>query len=73
MTDPISITKKYFGFDSFRAPQGDVIRHVLAGGHALVIMPTGAGKSLCYQVPALTLAARKRSGFFIGAEKGIPK
>jgi len=56
MSDPITITKHYFGFDSFRSPQGEVIDHVLSGCHALVIMPTGSGKSLCYQVPALTLA-----------------
>jgi ATP-dependent DNA helicase RecQ len=59
MTDPIAICKRYFGFDSFRPPQGEVIDHVLSGRHALVIMPTGAGKSLCYQVPALTLADRR--------------
>jgi ATP-dependent DNA helicase RecQ len=60
MTDPITICKRYFGFDSFRPPQAEVIDRVLSGGHALVIMPTGGGKSLCYQVPALTLAARMR-------------
>ncbi len=60
MTDPIAICKKTFGFDSFRSPQGEVIDHVLSGQHALLIMPTGGGKSLCYQVPALTLAERNR-------------
>jgi len=60
MTDPKTIAKRYFGFDSFRPPQGEVIDHVLSGRHALVIMPTGAGKSLCYQIPALTLADRHR-------------
>ncbi|MFC1652262.1 ATP-dependent DNA helicase RecQ [Planctomycetota bacterium] len=58
MTDPSTICKRYFGFDLFRPPQGEVIDHVLSGCHALVIMPTGGGKSLCYQVPALTLAER---------------
>lgn len=58
MTDPLTIAKRTFGFDSFRAPQGDVIDHVLSGHHALVMMPTGGGKSLCYQVPALALANR---------------
>ena len=56
MIDPIDICKKYFGFTSFRSPQGEVIEHVLSGQHALLIMPTGGGKSLCYQVPALVLA-----------------
>ena len=44
-----------FGYSSFRGEQGAVISHVLAGNHALVIMPTGRGKSLCFQVPALVL------------------
>lgn len=45
--------KTQFGFDSFRPHQEDIIHHVLDGGHALVIMPTGGGKSICYQLPAL--------------------
>jgi len=45
--------ERYFGFSSFRGPQGEVIDHVRDGKHALVIMPTGMGKSLCFQVPAL--------------------
>lgn len=49
------ILKKYFGFDSFREPQNEIIQHILSGNHALVIMPTGSGKSLTYQVPALML------------------
>ncbi|MDZ7269913.1 MAG: ATP-dependent DNA helicase [candidate division KSB1 bacterium] len=47
------ILHKYFGHAAFRGQQETIIRHVLAGGHALVIMPTGMGKSLCYQIPAL--------------------
>jgi ATP-dependent DNA helicase RecQ len=45
--------KTHFGFDTFRPHQEEVIEHVLEGGHALVIMPTGGGKSICYQLPAL--------------------
>lgn len=42
-----------FGFDQFRGAQEDIVKHVVGGGDALVLMPTGAGKSLCYQIPAL--------------------
>ena len=49
------ILSEVFGFDAFRDPQRDVIAHVMAGGDALVLMPTGSGKSLCYQIPALAL------------------
>lgn len=48
--------KRYFGYESFRQNQEAVIRHVIAGNDALVLMPTGGGKSICYQIPALTLA-----------------
>jgi ATP-dependent DNA helicase RecQ len=53
MTQPLAILNRVFGFPAFRGQQEEVIRHVAAGGDALVLMPTGAGKSLCYQVPAL--------------------
>ena len=47
------VLKKYFGYDSFRNGQENIIKTLLNGGDALAIMPTGAGKSICYQVPAL--------------------
>ncbi len=48
------LLKKYFGFNSFRARQAEIISHVMSGRHAMVVMPTGRGKSLCFQIPALT-------------------
>jgi ATP-dependent DNA helicase RecQ len=52
MPDPLSILQTTFGFASFRGVQEQVISRVMAGRHTLAVMPTGAGKSLCYQVPA---------------------
>ncbi len=51
--NPQTVLDEVFGFAAFRGHQADVIAHVVAGGDALVLMPTGGGKSLCYQVPAL--------------------
>ena len=51
---PTKALKRYFGYDTFRGQQEQVIDHVLNQKHALVIMPTGMGKSLCFQIPALT-------------------
>ena len=53
--DKLSVLKEYFGHKDFRSGQAEMIDHILAGQDVLGIMPTGAGKSLCYQVPALML------------------
>lgn len=50
---PEGVLKRVFGYDAFRGPQADIVHHVADGGSALVLMPTGGGKSLCFQVPAL--------------------
>jgi len=47
------VLREVFGFDSFRGEQLAIIEHVTTGGDAVVLMPTGGGKSLCYQVSAL--------------------
>jgi ATP-dependent DNA helicase RecQ len=56
---PSDILHEVFGYSAFRGQQADIVDHVTAGGDALVLMPTGGGKSLCYQVPAI---ARHRGG-----------
>ena len=58
----LSILSEVFGYESFRGPQRDIIEHVTSGQDALVLMPTGGGKSLCYQIPAI---ARQNAGLGI--------
>jgi ATP-dependent DNA helicase RecQ len=54
MTDSaLDLLQRTFGYREFRGPQRAIVDHVVAGGDALVLMPTGGGKSLCYQIPAL--------------------
>ena len=57
--DPRAILHEVFGYEQFRGPQQAVVEQVCAGGDALVLMPTGGGKSLCYQIPAIV---RQRAG-----------
>ena len=56
---PLDILGEVFGYNSFRGPQEAIVNHAVAGGDALVLMPTGGGKSLCYQIPAI---ARQQAG-----------
>jgi ATP-dependent DNA helicase RecQ len=50
---PKEALKKYFGYDSFRQSQQEIIDAILKGENVLAVLPTGAGKSICYQIPAL--------------------
>ena len=50
---PLDVLRRVFGYPEFRGAQAEIVEHVCAGGDALVLMPTGGGKSLCYQIPAL--------------------
>src|SRR5262245_33885826 len=51
--DPLDILKQVYGYPAFRGKQQHVVDHVVSGGDAVVLFPTGAGKSLCFQIPAL--------------------
>ena len=55
----LAVLQEVFGYPQFRGEQAQIVDHVVAGGDALVLMPTGGGKSLCYQVPAIV---RHRAG-----------
>src|SRR5215210_1406299 len=59
MATALSLLNSVFGYPAFRGAQAEIIGHVSGGGDALVLMPTGGGKSLCYQIPAI---ARQRAG-----------
>lgn len=56
MQSALDTLRHVFGYDAFRGMQGEIVEHVAGGGDALVLMPTGGGKSLCYQIPALLRA-----------------
>ncbi|HNI08715.1 MAG TPA: RecQ family ATP-dependent DNA helicase, partial [Thiobacillaceae bacterium] len=62
MDHAADLLRAVFGYASFRPHQEDIVRHLIGGGDALVIMPTGGGKSLCYQLPAL---AREGTGIVV--------
>ncbi|MEX3814680.1 DNA helicase RecQ [Paraburkholderia sp. BR13439] len=63
MSRPLEILNEVFGYPAFRGQQGEIVEHVADGGDCLVLMPTGGGKSLCYQIPSLV---RREHGFGTG-------
>lgn len=63
MSRPLEILNEVFGYPAFRGQQGEIVEHVSAGGDSLVLMPTGGGKSLCYQIPSLV---RREAGHGAG-------
>src|SRR5947207_13196946 len=60
--DALSVLNSVFGLPGFRGAQEEIVRHVTNGGNCLVLMPTGGGKSLCYQLPSLL---RKACGIVV--------
>jgi len=63
MSRCLAVLNEVFGYPVFRGPQAEIVEHVAAGGDCLVLMPTGGGKSLCYQIPALV---RREAGLGVG-------
>ena len=59
-TAAAQVLREVFGYSEFRGLQAEIVDHVVAGGDALVLMPTGGGKSLCYQVPAIVRHRRSQ-------------
>ena len=59
------LLKKHFGYDDFRSGQKEIISHILNKEDCLAIMPTGAGKSICYQIPALIFERNNNCNFAI--------
>ena len=53
MNDPLHVLNHTYGYDQFRGQQADIVQHIVNGGSAFVLMPTGGGKSMCFQIPAL--------------------
>ena len=66
-TLPATILHDVFGYSAFRGAQAEIVDHVIAGGDALVLMPTGGGKSLCYQVPAIARHRRDQGVAVVGS------
>ena len=64
--EPRAVLKRCFGYDSFRPNQEQIVDALLDGRDVLAVMPTGAGKSVCYQVPALCLAERAKAQGQVG-------
>lgn len=60
-TSALDILNTVFGYASFQGQQAEIINHVTRGGNALVLMPTGGGKSLCYQIPPSSVRASASS------------
>ena len=63
MSRCLAVLNEVFGYPAFRGPQAEIVEHVAAGGDCLVLMPTGGGKSLCFQIPSLV---RREAGYGVG-------